>query len=402
MAKLRIGIVGGSIAGCAAACELGRDGHDVHVFERADSMLHGAGIGLLAAALARWVERGLLPAELPRSEITQHVITGPAPGAGPLGHMALRQPVASLVVHWNDVQRALRARVPDAAYSGGVTVRGVAQQTPSSATLSFQDGTTADFDLVLFADGHRSLGRALICPESQPQYRGYTLWRGVFPEALLRDSSALHGTLYRVSHHSLPGHSVFYAIPNGASPARSAERLVNCACYLPLSAAELPSFLTDRSGRVRTRSLPPASMRPSEEARLKALMREQLPSYFSELLEHATDTFAQPVYSVAVPRYRRGRLLLLGDAGSLAQPWTGSGVFKAITNVTSLAEKLRMPTELDSALGAWDRGATAAGQALVGLGEHMEQALFWQMPNLATFAPSAALAWWQAASTPAR
>ena len=65
---MRVGIIGGSIAGCATAALLHRAGHDVTVFERSESDLvsRGAGIGtptavrnaLLrqVASPVRWVE----------------------------------------------------------------------------------------------------------------------------------------------------------------------------------------------------------------------------------------------------------------------------------------------------------------------------------------------------------
>ena len=46
---LSIGIVGGSIAGCAAAIELTRAGHEVAVFERSTGELKGRGAGIATA-----------------------------------------------------------------------------------------------------------------------------------------------------------------------------------------------------------------------------------------------------------------------------------------------------------------------------------------------------------------
>ena len=56
-ARGRIGIVGGSIGGCAAAVGLSRQGWDVEVFERSDRELvgRGAGIGTSTPLLAALV-----------------------------------------------------------------------------------------------------------------------------------------------------------------------------------------------------------------------------------------------------------------------------------------------------------------------------------------------------------
>jgi 2-polyprenyl-6-methoxyphenol hydroxylase-like FAD-dependent oxidoreductase len=41
--SLKVGIVGGSIAGCSAAILMSRAGHDVTVFERSRGVLQGRG-----------------------------------------------------------------------------------------------------------------------------------------------------------------------------------------------------------------------------------------------------------------------------------------------------------------------------------------------------------------------
>src|SRR5690349_4833790 len=64
---MRVGIIGGSIAGCATAALLHRAGHDVTVFERSESDLvsRGAGIVTATAAWQDMVARGLLDGTLP-------------------------------------------------------------------------------------------------------------------------------------------------------------------------------------------------------------------------------------------------------------------------------------------------------------------------------------------------
>ena len=62
--RLRVGIVGGSIAGCAAAIELERAGCEVTIFERSTGSLkdRGAGIGIPFALLELLQERDLFDA----------------------------------------------------------------------------------------------------------------------------------------------------------------------------------------------------------------------------------------------------------------------------------------------------------------------------------------------------
>jgi 2-polyprenyl-6-methoxyphenol hydroxylase-like FAD-dependent oxidoreductase len=59
---MRVGIIGGSIAGCVTAALLHRAGHDVIVFERSESDLvsRSAGIGTPMAVWQDMMARGLI------------------------------------------------------------------------------------------------------------------------------------------------------------------------------------------------------------------------------------------------------------------------------------------------------------------------------------------------------
>lgn len=390
---MHIGVVGGSIAGCCAAAELIRAGHTVEVFERALGRLpgQGAGIGLQPETLRVLIEHGLLDADVPRFEQVSHVFVAKHASDLRFGREALRLSMPAWSMNWADLYRNLRERVPDASYHANADVIGLARDDADRATLRFADGTERAFELVVFADGYQSLGRALLCPEVEPSYRGYTLWRGIVEEGALRTATPLDGVVYRIGYRGLAGHAALYRMPNAGGGA------VNFACYLPLTAAELPEFLVDRSGVRHATSLPPGAMRLQEEARLRALMREHLPSYFADIVAQARDTFAQPIFTVSVPRYRRRRVCLLGDAGALAPPLTGSGVLKATLNATDLARSLAAEADLDAALSGWADRQMNLGRVLTTVGERMEKALIWECPDLNTLDSQAALAWWQSA-----
>ena len=64
---MRVGIIGGSIAGCAAAALLHRAGHDVTVFERSESGLvsRGAGILMVTTSWQDMTARGILDGTVP-------------------------------------------------------------------------------------------------------------------------------------------------------------------------------------------------------------------------------------------------------------------------------------------------------------------------------------------------
>jgi 2-polyprenyl-6-methoxyphenol hydroxylase-like FAD-dependent oxidoreductase len=81
---VRVGIIGGSIAGCATAALLHRAGHDVIVFERSESGLvsRGAGIGTPTAVWQDMMARGLIDETLPavRADYVRYVTRGSGTG----------------------------------------------------------------------------------------------------------------------------------------------------------------------------------------------------------------------------------------------------------------------------------------------------------------------------------
>ena len=398
---MRVGIVGGSIVGCAAAIERIRSGHAVTVYERSKGTLQGrgAGIGTPTETLETLVARDLTGSDMPRFVASDHPLAGRTSEREPLGHIALTLPLDMALCNWGDLFRALRRRVPDEAYRSGLGVDSVSTKDPQRPVLHLDDGSEHPTDLVLFADGYRSLGRWILFPDSRLNYRGYVLWRGVLEEGELSDSAPLETALYRLHYKGLPGNAVFYFVPGRGGSVVKGSRWVHWACYLPVPDADLPECLTDSKGRRHDGSIPPGLMRPAEEARLRRLMREHLPPYFSDIVAASTSTFAQPIYTILVPGYVVGRCTLLGDAGSVAPPFTGSGVFKATQNAIDLADSRRAHGELEEALAAWSVKQTETGRKLAILGRQMEEAFVWDAPDLSEMGEAETRAWWKAAFT---
>ncbi|KPJ81206.1 MAG: hypothetical protein AMS19_08530 [Gemmatimonas sp. SG8_23] len=393
---LRVGVVGGSIAGCTAAMELLRSGHEVLVFERSRGGLtgRGAGIGTPVDTLELMIDRGLIGRNIPHFRVSEHPLAGRSSASDRLGRTALTLPLNMALLNWGDLWGELRRRIPDEAYREGEEIVGV-EGDGDGVTLVAGTGERRAVDLVLFADGYRSLGRRMLFPDVELNYRGYVLWRGVLEEARLSDAGPLETALYRLHFKGLPGNAVFYFVPGADGSTRRGDRWVNWACYIPIGPADLPDFLIDRHGEARGSSIPPGAMRLSEERRLKELMARHLPGYFSEIVSRSVETFAQPIYTATVPAYAEGRVALLGDAGSVAPPFTGSGVFKAMMNAVELASALREAGSLEQGLQEWSREQTLRGERLESLGLQMEQAFVWDAPDLSALTPAEAESWWR-------
>ena len=389
----RVGIVGGSIGGCAAAVSLSRRGWDVELFERSDHELvaRGAGIATLTPFLDALVDRDLIGADLLRFD------AGPMRWVGRdarslsgrlFGSDPPRSPMSTLT--WGDLYTQLRRRVPPAVYARGHTVTEieVAGQRPS---LRLADGSRRHYDLVVCADGYRSLGRATLFPEAALRYRGYVLWRGLVPERSVKGTDVLEESAVRCGY--LGGHGVFYLVPSSRPDLDGGARDVNWGLYLQVPEAELAAMLTDRLGRRSNGSVAAGMVPPDREAALKARAGELLPEVFAQVVDASRDTSIQAIFTVTVPAYHRGRVCLVGDAGTVHPPFTGSGVFKAIYNAVDLAHRLKPQSDIDRALDAWNDVQLRTVATFEPAAELFEQALIFDMPDLAGFDDDTFAAW---------
>ncbi len=165
---MNVAIVGGSIAGCAAAIELVRAGHAVTIYERSKGALQGrgAGIGTPTRTLEKLVARDLTGSDMPRFVASDHPLAGRTSEREPLGHIALTLPLDMALCNWGDLFRELRHRVPDEAYRSGLGVDSVSTDDPQRPVLQLDDGAEHPADLVLFASRpDRAHGRARVRAE---------------------------------------------------------------------------------------------------------------------------------------------------------------------------------------------------------------------------------------------
>ena len=215
-------------------------------------------------------------------------------------------------------------------------------------------------------------------------------------EAELDDIEPLEDTLCRVGYAE--GHCVFYFVPGADGSVEKGRRWVNWAMYVPMEESDLPQFLVDKTGSRQPGSLPPGMIRAEEEERLKRLAQESLPSYFGDIIAASQDTFAQPIYTSNVPAYYKGRICLAGDAGAFAQPFTAGGVFKGINNAIDLTNALASEADIDQALAAWNKEEIMTGTRMYLLGQQLEQALIWSIPDFAKMSEQEMKEWWENAA----
>jgi len=166
----------------------------------------------------------------------------------------------------------------------------------------------------------------------------------------------------RVSCAESGGNLVMYFVPNESRRTEVGERAFNWAAHIPLPAEDVDASMVDRHGVAHAGTLPPGSMRLDEESRLKVLMAANVPEYYAQVIAKTRNTYVQLIYTADQPAYHTGRIALIGDAGMVAPPFTGSGVFKGVTNVENLLEVLDDGVAPDEALRRWDRQQVDVGR----------------------------------------
>ena len=378
---LKVGIIGGSIAGCAAAIELSRLGCDVTLFERSGEELkdRGAGIGIPPSVIDTFIARDLVDGDMAYAALDKMSRIWRSSEDPYHGYVAWDQPAQLAGLNWGGLYSNLRARVPDEIYLTHHRVMALHQNNDDRVGVELADGTTPEFDLVVCADGYTSLGRKTLFPDATIDYAGYVLWRGFILESELEKSKPLDDGVRCLGYPG--GHGIFYLVPGPNGSIEPGKRLVNWGMYVLVPDSEVADFLTDKQGISHTGSLSRGSMPMTTERALKDKARERIPDYYADIVEQSPDTFVYSIYDCQVPAYRKGRICLVGDAGAFARPHSAAGALKSINDSVALAEALKADPSVDDALSEWNKDRTATNNGLVQFGIQLGRALVKEIPD---------------------
>lgn len=357
----RVGVVGGGIAGCAAAIAAARAGNSVTVYERtpADLTERGFGLTLSPEVYDELTTARYLPREAPALPLTGRVWVTREPGGS--GWRELwRQDGNTLTCNWGQLWRWLRSAVPSGAYRAPHRVDAVHTGDEDEAVVHLADHARAHHDLVVGADGHRSVARDAVPGSPVPRYAGYVAVRGVLGLDHLGDDQPTTQLLATSALTALfdDGHVNVHLIPDETG------LLVSWALYTR------PPHEID----IDPRGIPGPDATTARLAEwVRAAAAELLPPQIARIIERTPDdtTDTEPVVDRPAEYSGHRRLVLVGNANALARPHTGSGAVRALQDALTLERALRSNPSIADAVAAFDAQRRPAANQLVELGRRI-------------------------------
>jgi 2-polyprenyl-6-methoxyphenol hydroxylase-like FAD-dependent oxidoreductase len=368
MARPRALVIGGSLGGLFAANLLRTIGWDAAVFERARGDLAGRGTGLgtrdeLFAVMRRIGIRndGSIGIEV-RSRVCL--------GAG--GDVICEIPVRQVSTAWDRIYHALRNALPSELYNSGMQLERF-EPDARKITAVFTDGTRAEGDLLIGADGIYSTVRQQLMPDLKPSYAGYVAWRGVAEEDDVPEE--FRPTVFDHMNFCFPDGELALTVPMTPllNATRASARRCQFSWFRPVGDGEkLAELCTDANGRRHGVSIPPPLIRPELLAALRVRSKAILAPQIAVLIERAEQPIMQPIFDLESPQLVFGRALLLGDAAFVARPHVGTGVTKAALDAQCLVDALQATgNDIEAALAWYDRDRRQFGRRLVGRGRYL-------------------------------
>ncbi|MEU4653365.1 FAD-dependent monooxygenase [Streptomyces sp. NPDC023723] len=179
--NLNVAVVGAGYGGAATAKALSLLGARVDVYEQASRIREvGAGIGLRPASVARFHEWGIFEAIAAVSSPSEYFEILSATGEPIMRESwpAHGELTRTHLIHRGDFIDALLGVLPDGMVKVGHRLERV-QDHGTGATLAFANGTTAEADLVVGADGIKSVVRKELFSDREPVFSGEHAYRAV-------------------------------------------------------------------------------------------------------------------------------------------------------------------------------------------------------------------------------
>ena len=310
----RIVIAGAGIGGLAAAAALRAGGHEVTVLERAAEFTPlGAGLSVWPngshALRTLGLDEVVDSAGVPRGDGgIRRGSDGSLIASSNTEELEARYGAPLALVHRGDLQRALLEAAGPGTVRFNTTVSGVDE----TGSVTLADGETLAADVIVGADGIRSVVREQLLTDGEPKPSGYVAYRSVvdWPDDVPAGEYWGRGEVFGLAPLSRGRVYWYAALPtSGHGDGQAGEQLGRLRDRYESWAAPIPSILA------------------ATEA--STLLRHEL--FDRDPVEH----------------WGRGRATLLGDAAHPMLPFLGQGACCALEDAVALGEALEEASEND-------------------------------------------------------
>lgn len=319
-------VIGGGFSGMAAAIQLRKVGVAVDLVEIDPHWCPlGAGITVSGPTLRALQTLGVYEAVVEHGMVSDGLELC-TPNGHKMADIPTPSPVGSSVGGGGGIMRPVLARIlSEATRQAGVEVHlgcthtAIAQDA-DGVDVTFTDGRSGRYDLVIGADGVHSALRAAFFPEVKPpEYIGQGVWRAVMP----RPDTIIRPRMWLDEH-----------IKIGVNP---------------VSKTHMYMFITEDRP---TKEHIDTTTWPQVFADLMGAFPDPL---IQSLIPHALTPEAaidyRPLANLLVPApWNRGRVVLIGDTVAATTPHLASGAGIGIESGIVLAEELGAADDLQTAL----------------------------------------------------
>ncbi|MGA5200429.1 FAD-dependent monooxygenase [Streptomyces variegatus] len=348
-------VIGGSLAGLMAGIALARQGHEVTLLERAERHRpSGAALAVSESAL-----RTILGPEHARAAARAAGIPGDGRADVPSTWAGLYEGLCRAAESEPKVTMHHRVRVVEVG------------QDRAAVWARSHDGGRFVADVMVGADGHRSLVRRSVSPEHpDAAFAGYVLWLGVTAEQDLDYAGRWPAGLdIRDSGDRV---LLGYPLPGADGSTAPGGRRLGWAWY-DGTRNELFRRLGAVRGRIAHHSLRAADLDQDVRDRLTREAARLWPTPWGDAIVDSVgraDFVGTPIAEYVPDRLVRGRMVLVGDAAHVPSPMTGQGFGTSLDDAAALARHVR-DADGNSAPGALadyeaERLAPAQGLVLSG------------------------------------
>ncbi|KAK7999663.1 FAD/NAD(P)-binding domain-containing protein [Apiospora arundinis] len=346
--RLRIGIIGGGIAGITTAIALIKHSHvDVQVYEGASQFSErGAGVGLSPLALEALDDIipsaiNLLKTQAGAVELdAARLVLGSGPEAGTLiSDLGIS---AGITLNRAPLLQTLLSLLPKDILHARKRVRSV-EQTEGGVTVAFEDNTDALFDAVIGADGIFSSVRNYVVGEDAEKHAaspaGWWDTRHLVP--FEKAKAALGEESFMVDRQ--------YAwLGDGASMLHGiVENRTMVQCIIAVIDKN-PSADRKRpvTRQVLEGALPESWYEgPVAKGMVELILDQEDPKGYAQWEHKST------------PTYANNRVCIIGDAAHATSPWQGAGAGLVIEDAFILGHligNISSIGEINAAFGAFD------------------------------------------------